>query len=589
MTSMKTSNISVVNTEGFKFSRGFVMPDDRQFEETAKPWVSWGKRNLFPNFLNNIFYQSAYQSGIIRSKVNYIVGSGYTATNEDALNFEDYKLQDVIDFITKDYELYNAFAIRVKRNLEGEKKYEFIDFDLLRVSKNYDGWYYSDDWSQSMQTEENTNLKFFPNYEKDNEEQYDSIYVYKDGAKNTQIRTSKKDQVHFYPQPIYIGALKALMTDVEVQSFHLYNVINGMKMGGMLVFKNGLPENKTQFEQAVQDAITPSENSGGVMIAYSDGDDRVPEFIPFSGDDLDKRYNLVEKSMVQNIMSAHCATSPMLFGIQREGMQVGEGDLRVAEQIFIRTYVRNRQKTIEEHLNYLFDGVTEIKLNEPEQIFKKEEPKKEEPFQQFSDQEKAEDLETKILGYLVKCGRSKDKYRILKRNDIHDEFNFDKEEEQIKANFLKSEFAISDLDARILDLVRKGETIDAIQDALDEDKKIIQKAYANLIGKNLISDGDVTDAGIRELAQNQPDFTTEVLYSYEERPDAPPLKTESRDFCRTLINLNRLYTRQEIDMISGQVDRNVWRYRGGWYNDPTKDKPTPFCRHVWSQNLTIKR
>ena len=589
MTSMKTSNISVVNTDGFKFSRGFVMPDDRQFEETSKPWVSWGKRNLFPNFLNNIFYQSAYQSGIIRSKVNYIVGSGYTATNEDALGLGDYKLQDVIDFITKDYELYNAFAVRVKRNLEGEKKYEFIDFDLLRVSKDYDGWYYSDDWSQSMQTKENTNLRFFPNYDKDNEDQYDSIYVYKDGAKNTQVRTSKKDQVHFYPQPVYIGALKALMTDVEIQSFHLYNVINGMKMGGMLVFKNGQPENKTQFEQAVQDAITPSENSGGVMIAYSDGDDRVPEFIPFSGDDLDKRYNLVEKSMVQNIMSAHCATSPMLFGIQREGMQVGEGDLRVAEQIFIRTYVRNRQKTIEEHLNYLFDGITEITLNEPEPIFKQEEPKQEEPIQQFSEQKKGEDLESRILGALVKCGRSKENYRILKRNDIHDEFDFDREEEQIKANFLKSEFAISDLDSRILDLVRKGESIDAIQDALEEDKKVIQKAYANLIGKNLISAGELTDAGIRELAQNQPDFTTEVLYSYEKRPYAPPLKTKSREFCQVLIELNRLYTRQEIDMISGQVDRNVWRYRGGWYNDPTKDKPTPFCRHVWSQNLTIKR
>lgn len=584
-----TNNISIVNTDGFKFARGFQLPDDRQFEEQSKPWVSWGKKNLFPNFLNNIFYSSAYQSGIIRSKVNYIVGSGYTATNEDALGLGDYKLQDIIDFIAKDYELYNAFAIRVKRNLDGEKSYEFIDFDHLRVDKEYNGWWYSDDWSQSMQNKEQTNLKFLPNHERNNDEQYDSIYVCMDGAKSTQTKTSKKGQVHFYPQPIYIGALKALMTDIEVQSFHLYNVINGMKMGGMLVFKNGIPENKTQFEQSVQDAITPSENSGGVMIAYSDGDDRVPEFIPFSGDDLDKRYNLVEKSMVQNIMSAHCATSPMLFGIQREGMQVGEGDLRVAEQIFVRTYVRNRQKTIEEHLSYLFDGITDITLNEPEPIFKQEAKEEPQPARKFSDKENADNLEDKILSSFSKIGRSKSEYKILTRNDIHDEFDFDKEEEQIKANFLKSEFEITPIDARILDLVRKGESIDAIQEALPEDKKVIQKAYANLVGKGFIKDGDVTNAGIKELAKNQPDFTTEVLYSYEERPDAPALKGESREFCSTLLRLDRLYTRQEIDLISSGVDRNVWRYRGGWYSDPTKPKPTPFCRHVWAQNLTVKR
>lgn len=584
-----TNNISIVNTDGFKFARGFQLPDDRQFEEQSKPWVSWGKKNLFPNFLNNIFYSSAYQSGIIRSKVNYIVGSGYTATNEEALGLGDYKLQDIIDFIAKDYELYNAFAIRVKRNLDGEKSYEFIDFDHLRVDKEYNGWWYSDDWSQSMQNKEQTNLKFLPNHERNNDEQYDSIYVCMDGAKSTQTKTSKKGQVYFYPQPIYIGALKALMTDIEVQSFHLYNVINGMKMGGMLVFKNGIPENKTQFEQSVQDAITPSENSGGVMIAYSDGDDRVPEFIPFSGDDLDKRYNLVEKSMVQNIMSAHCATSPMLFGIQREGMQVGEGDLRVAEQIFVRTYVRNRQKTIEEHLSYLFDGITEITLNEPEPIFKQEAKEEPQPARKFSDKENADNLEDKILSSFSKIGRSKSKYKILTRNDIHDEFDFDKEEEQIKANFLKSEFEITPIDARILDLVRKGESIDAIQEALPEDKKVIQKAYSNLVGKGFIKDGDVTNSGIKELAKNQPDFTTEVLYSYEERPDAPALKGESREFCSTLLRLDRLYTRQEIDLISSGVDRNVWRYRGGWYSDPTKPKPTPFCRHVWAQNLTVKR
>jgi hypothetical protein len=48
-----------------------------------------------------------------------------------------------------------------------------------------------------------------------------------------------------------------------------------------------------------------------------------------------------------------------------------------------------------------------------------------------------------------------------------------------------------------------------------------------------------------------------------------------------------VFTRQEIDFISSQEDRNVWLYRGGWYSDPDKPRPTPFCRHIWVQELVI--
>jgi hypothetical protein len=176
---------------------------------------------------------------------------------------------------------------------------------------------------------------------------------------------------------------------------------------------------------------------------------------------------------------------------------------------------------------------------------------------------------------------------------LHDEFDFEAEEKQIKESFLKTEFSVNDIEARVLDLIRKGETLDAIVEAMEESKTAVQKAYADLSGRGLIEGGKVTDAGIRELATNQPDFELEILYSYELRPDVdgPPIlpNGRTREFCDILLNLNRLYTRQEIEQISLAVDRNVWRYRGGWYSDPTKPHPTPFCRHIWSQNLTVKQ
>jgi hypothetical protein len=54
-----------------------------------------------------------------------------------------------------------------------------------------------------------------------------------------------------------------------------------------------------------------------------------------------------------------------------------------------------------------------------------------------------------------------------------------------------------------------------------------------------------------------------------------------------LIELNRSYSREDIDNISQRVDRDVWRYRGGWYTNPDTQVTTPFCRHEWIQQLVI--
>ena len=68
-----------------------------------------------------------------------------------------------------------------------------------------------------------------------------------------------------------------------------------------------------------------------------------------------------------------------------------------------------------------------------------------------------------------------------------------------------------------------------------------------------------------------------------------PRDNKNRDFCRALLNLNKVYTRAEIDKISEIVDRNVWRKRGGWQTVKGTDIHLPFCRHQWSSVLVKKK
>jgi hypothetical protein len=87
----------------------------------------------------------------------------------------------------------------------------------------------------------------------------------------------------------------------------------------------------------------------------------------------------------------------------------------------------------------------------------------------------------------------------------------------------------------------------------------------------------------------------EIAYTYREVPGIPPVKSEVKRFLsQRLISANRKYTREDINTISSRVNRDVWKYRGGWYSFPQDDprylrNRTPWCRHEWVQQLVIRQ
>ena len=88
-----------------------------------------------------------------------------------------------------------------------------------------------------------------------------------------------------------------------------------------------------------------------------------------------------------------------------------------------------------------------------------------------------------------------------------------------------------------------------------------------------------------------------IKYRYEERPNAPALKQggESRDFCANLMSINRLYSREEIDLLRNGMKSSysdvadVWLARGGWYRPKGTTTSLPYCRHIWNQVIVRKK
>ena len=187
---------------------------------------------------------------------------------------------------------------------------------------------------------------------------------------------------------------------------------------------------------------------------------------------------------------------------------------------------------------------------------------------------------------------SKD-YKVLKTNIIEWDTPSDEvfsKEEMMFATIGEVKANISGLEKSILSMLIDGEDAAAISTATGASIEEVAKSTERLIAFELLIDGEVTDLGKQLLDQAPaPIDQFMVVYTYKERPGVPKVLTKSRDFCLRLLSLNRLYTRDEINNISSRVDRNVWNYRGGWYTNPDTKVSTPYCRHIWVQQLVIKK
>lgn len=87
------------------------------------------------------------------------------------------------------------------------------------------------------------------------------------------------------------------------------------------------------------------------------------------------------------------------------------------------------------------------------------------------------------------------------------------------------------------------------------------------------------------MSTDQPFENVEITvkYSYEWNDNVPESEknTEShpsRPLCQKLMQLDRLYTRQEIEIMSQNLGYSVWDRKGG-----------DGCRHKWVAQTVIKK
>jgi hypothetical protein len=100
--------------------------------------------------------------------------------------------------------------------------------------------------------------------------------------------------------------------------------------------------------------------------------------------------------------------------------------------------------------------------------------------------------------------------------------------------------------------------------------------------KKLFGTKDKTPAP-QEVSQEKESTQVTIKYSYEWREDVPLNERDteehpSRPFCKKMMELQRLYSRADIETISQRLGYSVFDRCGG--DD---------CRHIWKSNIVVKK
>ena len=576
------------------FRKEFMKPEEEK--DRSLGFTKWGRKNDYPFFLIDLYNGSAYHQGIIKNKTFYIAGGGVEIVSGMVQPFidnkwSDFDMNEIAERMAFDQELFGGFAIKGTWNKEQTKvvMWEHIPIDMIRASVDELTYFISDDWLALNQSPEKTNLRILPAYDKNNRTGSFILYY-----KEPHLRGRK--ELGVYPKPSYYGGITAIQTDVDISKFHMYELQNGFKSGTLINFPSGYPETTEELNRLrdnVKGRSQSVEDAGEIILTFSNGQDEAPTVLSLNGNNLDQRYLATEKSVQQNILVSHAITSPQLFGVRLEGSfnSAESGDLF---NIFKATYVNTKQRRIEWMLNLMLElggYIGQVKLRDVDPL-PKDVPTPAPaptPIVQSCHNNNFSDDEIKVF---EQFGESNDNFIVLHSEPIA----WDTPSEQVfsrsKQLFDKVgeiSATLTGADKDVLKLLSDGESSEAIAKALNTSVEDIAKRIATLRELEILTKGGEVNTLGKSVIDNLdiPISRFEVRYTYRTRPNVPDPITQSRAFCVKLIELNRSYSRQDIDNISVRVDRDVWRYRGGWYTNPDTGATTPFCRHEWIQQLVI--
>ena len=618
-------------------------------EKKGEGYIMYGDRNDYPQYLIELFNKSAKHNAIVKSKVHYICGNGWTGSSEQFIKHinRTETLDDITTKISLDIELFGGAFMEIIWGMDGKvSEVWHCDYSKFRTNKDNTQFWYKDDWNDRKEKAE-VYLGFNPQLPEGKQILYIKEY---------------RPNVGSYALPSYFGALNYIESDIEVSKHVLGNAKTGFSASKLITLPNGepSPEEQRVVHNKFKNTYTGADGIK-YMLAFVNDASRKPIVDDLGTSDLTKEDFARVDSLIQvNIFSGHQITTPSIFGIAEAGKLGSRTEMRDGYEIFKNTYVNAKQMFLESTFNMLagFAGYVEdlkiiptepvgIELSETGllQIMSKDELRERIGLpiidvQSTSTNQDVIDainslsplVANKVLDQLtpnelralvslqptqggesIPTASQSAEFSDIESLKVFEEFGEDKESFNVwkqKNVFQDVElFAdVTQIQSSILDLISKDKRItpEVIADTLKESVSTVNNIIKDLEDKGFIKSKDskigkgIDENVIIERTLTQPlsDIVEQVRpkttaflirYSYEWIAGFSDANlTTSRDFCKYVLKANKMYSRSEIETISARLGYSVWDRRGGWWTKPN-GVHSESCRHEWKSNIVTRK
>jgi len=336
-------------------------------EVRGRDWIEYGTedwRNLYPQFLIDLYYSSSISAAIINATAEMIAGENLIIEDEEDRDLEarvklqnfmdrangNESLHEVLKKVAFDFKLQGAFALNIVWSKDRTQIAEIyhVAVEKIRCARPDEfgktkGYYISADWSNTRQ----------------NKPYYVPAFNANDRTSANQIMYTGlySPNMNSYYTPDYVSCNNWALIDSRVSEYHLNNISNGFAGSFMISFANGVPtqEERFQIEQSLTEKFCSETNSGKFVLTFSDDKTRTPEITPISTSDLDKSYIALQELLTSNILSGHRVTSKTLMGIDStNGFSSNTDELINAADFYRQTVVKPYQDHIVKMLRKIF-------------------------------------------------------------------------------------------------------------------------------------------------------------------------------------------------------------------------------------------
>ena len=325
-------------------------------------YIKYGENNDYPEYIVDLYNKSSKHSAIIKSKVHYITGNGWSG-EADAQSFIDYanrveSLDDLTRKVSLDIEIFGGAYMEVIWDLSGKiAEIWHCDYVKIRTNKDNTQYWYKEDW-------------------KDNKVKPDVIAAFnpkQPTGKQILYVKEYRPNIGIYGLPSYFAALNYIESDIEVSKHILGNAQTGFSASKLITLPNGEPndEEKRNVDNRLRKTYSGADGKK-YMIAFVNDISRKPVVDDLGTSDLTKEdFGRIDSLIQTNIFSGHQVTTPSIMGIAEAGKLGSRTEMRDGYEIFKNTYVNAKQMHLESVFNMLakLKGVTsEIKIIPTEPI-----------------------------------------------------------------------------------------------------------------------------------------------------------------------------------------------------------------------------